>query len=52
MFLDFYVAVLYDLRFAICSSYAEQVWPPLVYIATLQSALQLIVVHTYEKLLT
>jgi len=29
--LDFYVAALYDLRFTICGSYTEQVWPPLVY---------------------
>jgi len=29
MFLYFYVAALYNLGFTICSSYMDQVWPPL-----------------------
>jgi len=29
VFLDFYVAALSNLRFTICGSYIEQVWPPL-----------------------
>ena len=31
MFLDFFVAALCNLGFAICSSYKGQVWPPLLY---------------------
>jgi len=31
VFLDFYVVDLCTLRFTICGSYIEQVWPPLVY---------------------
>jgi len=31
VFLDFHVVALCNLGFTICSSYIEQVWPPLVY---------------------
>jgi len=31
VFLDFYVTALFNLRFTICGSYIDQVWPPLVY---------------------
>ena len=30
MFLDIYVAAFCNFGFAMCSSYIEQVWPPLV----------------------
>jgi len=39
MFLDFYVAVLHNLGFMICSSYTEQVLPPLLYTLTLETRL-------------
>jgi len=31
VFSDIYVAALFHLRFAICGSYTEQIWTPLLY---------------------
>jgi len=36
VFSDFHVAALCNWSFPICSSYIEQVWPPLVYIISKQ----------------